>query len=214
MLLHYDGIINTRNGSNKSAEINTWEDLSGNRNDGDIKSEYIWNEKGMNLSNATSGIIGNYLNAFKITDFTIEIMLESYTTNSNGALLYDFHTSGANGYFAKIYNNSLMLAFGNTRYNYEYNFLESKYPILITIECSKKNKEFKIYINGENVYTYAGDIDISTSTSDLFGILNNDACNEGVYLDKVNNFRIYNRTLTDEEVKRNYEIDKTRFNIQ
>ena len=211
LILHYDAINNT--GSGHSSTTTTWNDLSGNNNDGTIV-DGAWNENSIKLSNNNSGIIGNYSDSLKLTDFTIEIMLLSYTESSNGGLLYDFHTGGESGYFSKIYNNSLLLAFGNTRYNYSYDFINSDYPIKITITCEKSNDNTSISINGINSDNHTGNVNIEKAQTSTFGILNNDARNEGVYLGEMGNFKIYNRALTDAEVLQNYNVDKARFNIE
>ncbi len=213
LMLHYDGIINTRNGNNSKATV--WEDLSGNNNDGTIKNGCTWNEKSINLSSNESGIIGNYSEDLKLNNYTIEIILESYVENStNGAVLYDFYKEGNEGYFAKISDDSLLIAFGNTSYTYNYDFLNSEYPISIVVRCDKDNEKYDIYMNNEKIYNYTGNIDINQSTETSFGILNNDKCDEGAYLGKVNNIKIYNKVLTDSELQQNYEINKNRYNLK
>lgn len=212
LVLHYDGNTNTRKGNSLDTEI--WEDLSTNKNDAQIKNEHTWNEKSISLSNNESGITGKYGDNLKLTDFTLEIVLESYDSNSNGATLYDFYTSENAGYFAKIYDDSLVITFGNTVCTHKYNFKNSNYPLAITIRCNKTENNFKININNDMVYNYNGTIDMIQSTDSLFGILNNSEGNEQPYYGKLNNFKIYNRFLTNDEIQQNYEINKYRFNIQ
>ena len=212
LALHYDGEINTRRGNNLQTTI--WEDLSINNNDAQIKNEHTYNKKSINLNNSTSGITGNYGEKLRLTDFTLEIVLESYDLNSNGATLYDFYTGDNAGHVAKIYNDSLVITFGNTVCTHKYNFLNSNYPLAITIRCNKTENNFKININNDMVYNYNGTIDMIQSTDSLFGILNNSECNEQPYYGKLNNFKIYNRVLTNDEVQQNYQINKNRFNIQ
>lgn len=212
LVLHYDGASNTKRGNNLQTTI--WEDLSINNNDAQIKNEHSWNQKSINLTNSISGITGKYAENLKLTDFTIEFVLESYDSNSNGATLYDFYTGDNAGYSAKIYNDSLVITFGNTVCTHKYNFLNSNYPLPITIRCNKTENNLKININNDMVYNYNGTIDIIQSTDSLFGILNNSEGNEQPYYGKLNNFKIYNRVLTNGEIQQNYEINKYRFNIQ
>ena len=87
-----------------------------------------------------------------------------------------------------------------------------------TGQLSKGNKDYiKINFNGEIVNsTYTGNSSFTQNLTAGCAVIGrgyqqdnrNETCNAAI-----KNIRIYNRDLTDEEIKINYEIDEYRFNI-
>ena len=205
--LYFDGEYNENYKHNEAAT--TWKDLSGNGNDGEYKSISI-NEKSANSINSDGGVVGNYSDNLKLTDMTIDYTVSGYT---NSAIIYDFHQGGKYGYFSKIINNKLYIAFGLYRYTYDLGLATVNFPIEITLVCNKTNNFIKIYVNGEEKYSDNKEIDIDISLESKFGLLNNDTRNEGAFKEKLNDFKIYNRCLSESEIKLNYDNNKLRYNI-
>ena len=205
--LYFDGEYNENYKHNEAAT--TWKDLSGNNNDGEYRNISI-NEKSANSISSDGGISRNYSNNLKLTDMTIDYTVSGYT---NSAIIYDFHQGGKYGYFSKIINNKLYIAFGLYRYTYDLDLSTVNFPIEITLVCNKTNNFIKIYVNGEEKYSNNKEIDIDISPESKFGLLNNDARNEGAFKEKLNDFKIYNRCLSESEIKLNYDNNKIRYNI-
>ena len=214
MLLHYDGIINTRNGSNKSAEINTWEDLSGNRNDGTLNG-CTWEENNLSFDG-----VDYWVSLDNIIDGNQNITIE-YVINQkrlkNWEYLWGIKAnyfgleSGASRYRNLYYNNTTNSEDAGVLYNVsvimgELNKIVANSIVLSAQKINAYNNSNKLITN-QNL-----DRTLYTDGS-VFGI-GSDGKGEYNTLMDCYTFRIYNRALTDEEVKRNYEIDKTRFNIQ
>lgn len=205
--LYFDGEFNENYKHNEAATM--WKDLSGNNNDGEYRNISI-NEKSANSISSDGGVIGNYSDNLKLTDMTIDYTVSGYT---NSAIIYDFHQGGKYGYFSKIINNKLYIAFGLYRYTYDLELSTVNFPIEITLVCNKTNNFIKIYVNGEEKYSNNKEIDIDISPESKFGLLNNDARNEGAFKEKLNDFKIYNRCLSESEIKLNYDNNKIRYNI-
>ena len=205
--LYFDGEYNENYKHNEAAT--TWKDLSGNNNDGEYRNISL-NEKSANSISSDGGVVGNYSNNLKLTDMTIDYTVSGYT---NSAIIYDFHQGGKYGYFSKIINNKLYIAFGLYRYTYDLDLSTVNFPIEITLVCNKTNNFIKIYVNGEEKYSNNKEIDIDISPESKFGLLNNDARNEGAFKEKLNDFKIYNRCLSESEIKLNYDNNKIRYNI-
>lgn len=214
MLLHYDGIINTRNGSNKSAEINTWEDLSGNRNDGTLNG-CTWEKNNLSFDG-----VDDWVSLDNIIDGNQNITIE-YVINQkrlkNWEYLWGIKAnyfgleSGASCYRNLYYNNTTNSEDAGVLYNVsvimgELNKIVANSIVLSAQKINAYNNSNKLITN-QNL-----DRTLYTDGS-VFGI-GSDGNGEYNTLMDCYAFRIYNRALTDEEVKINYEIDKTRFNIQ
>lgn len=87
----------------------------------------------------------------------------------------------------------------------------------ITITCS--NSDYEIYKNGSLVKSIniSGYNKISNlKCSDVLSsnaILGNTDGFLRAYKGKIYNFKIYNKVLTGEQIKQNYEVDKSRYNL-
>lgn len=206
LILHYDGINNTGNGHSDTAT--TWKDLSGNGKDGTLSG---FNDTG------ESGWQSSYLKFDGIDDVvykkmqvsgenqTIEITCQYYSGT------YILRSDA--GERTYIYNDTFTKGSPTPKYFYIKNL---KGGIgTRTLKYYKENN--KMY--GEAYYN-------SVETNEIKVEFENG--NNGTYiavgsfyfnpnqLSKIDTYsvRVYNRALTNAEVQHNYEIDKTRFNIE
>jgi len=233
LILYYDGINNTKKGHD--ANTTTWEDLSGNNNDGTLynfknNSESGWTNNGI-VCNGEDNYIKtkdvNFENNYSITvDLTFEENKYVKRSGSNHVILmgildnddiawkrFTMHTWENENNEEKILDGRMFIG-GNFYDGKEKNRFS---PGEMKGYKTKEGKRDNI------IYTYDG----STMNAQLY--INSILIAEKQYIAKpykiqyfktgtgnyktYNTIRIYNRALNEEEIKANYKIDKERFNI-
>ena len=202
LVLQVDGIKNTRNGHSINTAV--WEDLSGNGNDYNLNNVEILNKSIKFLGNSNSyGVLNTSLAQIfgeNVNDVrTIELVVKPYTTS--GVILSGGRTSQkAFGFF-----NAYLIPTISIRNTF-----------LIENALSKSNYSI-IYNNNVNVKQNT--VDIEGTKNDQWDITENISYigkrgnGNTSYSGEVMAIRIYNRALTEEEIKHNYEIDKLRFGL-
>ena len=210
LIAHYDAINNTGNGH--STTTTTWKDLSGNGNDATL----------LNFNNTSSSGWGSDRLIFDGTDdyvrlnniftgldgFTIEYVFNQKIDKSFqyicGTLNNRFGVEAAAACRCRLY-------FSNPQSNFI--SFHNMQPSLNKIEKNSwvyDGQSLKGFLNSS--------LKDSASYTDLvypgsyFGI---GADGNGMYPTKMDCYsvRVYNRALTDEEIKHNYLIDKSRFGL-
>lgn len=222
MLAYYDGENNTGNGHSDTTIV--WKDLSGNGNDGllsNINNDETsgWKEKEL-LLDGDDDEVSMPVEIAEGTSMTIEVVFTEHNFE-NYAILRGVgkndETLGWHGFLAhtwydenNIYDGSLYIGGGkDTSVIYRFNSAELDYKTTIdktdslvyTFDYSTKNAQ--VYVNGEKLAekTYQTNPDSIVQ----FEINNSQKSYHRVSM--------YNRVLTEEEIKTNYEIDKFRFGI-
>lgn len=231
LILRYDGIQNTRNGSNPDATI--WEDLSGNNNDAILGKDNSFDRNSCVFKeSAQSGLsIDNPLRKQKPIDgFTIECLVKSNTTETStneSFALYDWlwemrSTASTNKYWIqniRSYTGNYTIQgidrTGNEWFRYAG---ENKDTQMYESQIVISNNETKFFENGELVETQASSQEIIQGIIDDNAKLDIGCANAwnktSLKLDgNVYAFRVYNEALTDKEVKGNYKLDRIRFDI-
>ena len=212
LIVHYDGINNTGNGHNNTANI--WKDLSKNGNDGKLynftySTDSEWKENCLSFNGTDNSVL--LKNVLKNSEeMTIEFVYTSKIAKS-WQYYWGIHAnrfgleSGSTDYRSIYYSGN-----GGSQY-IKINGLEEKIGKKVnnTIVFDKSN--INAYKNSINVGTYNKKYDYYTQ-GEYFGVGTD---GEKGYPTKMDcySFRIYNRALTEEEVKYNYDIDKERFNL-
>lgn len=211
-ILHYDGIVNTRKGHNLETTI--WEDLSGNNNDADLY-DCIINENNLEFNGSSSygklptNALGNYGAS------TIEIVMEP--TIDEAVVLTDNSNISNRGIG---YNTNSLFTWIGLGSDVSQYFLSSK-----TV-----NEEKHIYtvlydgVDYNNTIAYQDNIKLSKSSNNdgysnnsaypIIGKREYSAGGEWNFKGKIYSVQIYNKKLSEEEIKINYEINKDRFNIK
>ena len=217
LILHYDAINNT--GAGHSNNTTTWKDLSGNGNDGTLLG-----------FDSTSGWTNNYLKFDGVDDYVLStnnlglsgdtaLTMCAVAAWDGDSWLSDWPSymgitsaSSYAGLSMTMNGGQPALDFWNYRYRAD-NALSVKqiYQICLVKETGSINTTSKIYVNGQEV---AGTGNSTSSPS----IVNSQAvvgrldstrwANARIY-----NIKYYNRALTDEEILKNHEIDKQRYQI-
>lgn len=212
LVLHYDAINNTGNGH--SDNVTVWKDLSGNENNGllinfDNTEVNSWKSNYLSFDGKNNYVLLN--NILKdASNFTIEYIMTQKRYYSweyfFGIKSAQFGIEASENFDRRFYCSSnsgkyitLTPIMGNLNE-----------PVHNTIVYS--NKIIGAYKNGEllvNEKLVDADIDVQGNN---FAI---GADSDGRYKSEVDyyTFRVYNRALTEDEIKQNYNIDKIRFGI-
>lgn len=228
LVAQYDGINNVGHDAAHSNSATTWVDLTGNGNDGTVNAAVAWSAKGW--SNATGSIqpvtVGSGLAAaiaaagkftaqmtFAPSDYNASVTaLLGQNPNSKNQFNIERNKDGYIGFYAgdpvwKRKSSSLRLT-GN-----------SWAPITLIVAGGVAQYSFNVY-NGMNPNSLARNtVNVTDSTKVLSFAQNcssviggytgsDDLAFRGTY----NAFRLYNRELTEDEIKLNAAVDAVRFN--
>lgn len=239
LLVHYDAIRNTNNGHDYLTT--TWEDISGNKNNATLKnftSVDTWYNNSLNFSGKNYNSTNSEHVDFNLNDSSDEFTITLYTKQSklaeNDYASRLFHSQKKDlssmfrvypKYNSGVYTIYLEFAIKENE-EYVATFIQAypdNYAIKndevynLTITCS--NSDYEIYKNGSLVKSIniSGYNEISNlKCSDVLSskiILGNAENLLRAYKGEIYNFKIYNKVLTDEQIKQNYEVDKLRYNL-
>lgn len=210
LILYYDAINNTGNGH--SSTTTTWKDLSGNGND-------------LTLSNfdntETSGWSENAINFDGIDDFgtittlaqtlqgDVTISTRIYSQNANNYKgIYGNHQGtsyGVSGILAQYQDGLMRIGYNSNIVDLNYETVTNK-ELTLTVQMGTSIGT-KVYINGNLVGEKHTDSDAAQPATD-FWIGRSYNTTDRYFLGKMNNFLIYNRLLSDSEIKQNYGADE------
>ena len=215
LILHYDAINNT--GAGHSNNTTTWKDLSGNGNDCqlsnfDVTTSSGWSKSALNFDGVDD--FGTVTNLQETLTGPVTISVRFYTENSNNYRgLYGNH-GGTYGNVVGIvaqYENDQM------HFGYNTNILmldadkTTNQLITLTIQMDASIGT-KVYIN-ETLVGQVKNEETAIIPLEPFWIGKSFDAADRYFAGQMNNFKIYNRILTEAEIKQNYEIDKERYNF-
>ncbi len=235
LILLYDGINNTGNGH--STTTRTWKDLTGNGNDGQIsEASFSYSGNGWKNGKGFTFVDALTFNSTWILQKTTFSNIENFTVQVKGTfnknLTTDFATDvftriiSTNGDYIENYEkvNGVDLTFsrnidhiesscsnGNAENVYYTSVTKSDntIPSSINIVWDKSSKELRYYVDNEKPIitkiTKFNDVALTKIGLDF----NRWVGRSGVYI--YNSVKVYNRALTESEIKQNYLIDKARF---
>ena len=200
LVLHVDGMQNTKKGHSINTAV--WEDLSGNGNDLTLE----------NISWTGDSVVFNESLAYTdntVENITVEIVVKE-DTSKNGPIYIGWF--GNNRHMMAYYDNNCIQLSNNVKFyqltnNYTRNSISAIYK-------STTDVIDKCYINSkQGVITSSNDSWAQTAPHYIqIGKYGN--TNNWRFAGEICAIRIYNRALTEEEIKHNYEIDKERFNLE
>ena len=213
LILHLDGLDNTKSGHNNST--NVWEDLSGNNNNGTIKGA-SWLNDGLYFDGVDDYVPIAELN---YPEFTVEatFKVSKLVGNSDEPKVICNHEEG--GFDIAINDDCIS---SNLYINGAYRLIKynrkittnQKYNVTMTTNGS----ESKLYVNGvlvSNVSVENGAIKHPSNNTVVMLGTNPSGSLPGSNLYFFNgaiySVRMYNRVLTEQEVKNNHEVDRLRF---
>lgn len=226
LIAYYDGINNT--GDRHSNTTNIWKDLSGNNRNGmlygfDLQSQTVdkgWQDKSLKFN-------GGYVELpiqDQYDDMVVEIVANKLSSNKN----YIFCFSGSIDDTQRVFSSYIPYEDENIYFDTSYedtNVQETKFETLSLPYIFKNDKIYnftfyksnldgqKIYINSinekfnNNLRRKVGKVNYATIGKVP---INNE---DNSFLANIYSIRIYNRALTEDEIKVNYQIDKLRYGI-
>lgn len=213
LILHYDAINNTGNGHDNSTTI--WKDLSGNGNDLKLSNfgnneKSGWSDYAINFDGVddfgTISTISQYLQG----DVTISTRIYSKAAN-NYRGIYGNHVGtnyGVSGILAQYQENLMRIGYNGNIVDIPYDYVTNK-EITLTVQMGT-NIGTKVYINGKLVGEIKTDSNpIQPETEFWIGKSYNSA--ERYFLGTMNNFLIYNRLLTENEINEIYKANELNY---
>ncbi len=217
LILHLDGINNTGSGHSNTSTI--WKDLSGNNNNGTVTGA-TWGNTGLSFDGIDDWVPIKELN---YNQFTLEAVFEP-----KDVLNYEYQyiicnlEVGGYGIALNTGNKNLFGISYNTNI-VDYELLLSQNDINLnvknTLTYTNDGKEHKLYLNGNLINSKVDENRVLGFPNDntIMALGTNPSGSTNVGLESFNgtiySARMYNRVLTEQEVKNNYEIDKSRFGM-
>ena len=200
LILHYDGINNTGNGH--STTTTTWKDLSGNGNDG-VVTNGTWQTNSLKFSssNQQNGVKTNKNFPINFSNQTFSIAFE-FSSLSGVEPLFGARTTTSDGFMLFNYSNDISLDTkgSSTRVSIG-NKLQANTKYNMTFVFSGTN--VKVYRSGVLDRT----VSITNANLTSFPLTIFTAGTRANALGNIYNVKVYNRSLTDQEVLQNYQAD-------
>ena len=228
LILRYDGIQNTRSGNNPNATV--WEDLSGNDNDVSLGLSNSFDNNSCVFTKSTnSGFsIANPLTT-QDNEFTIECLAKCNTTETSTSEIrnlfnwfWEMRSSmSGNNYIQCIrsYTGEYALSIYDGTNNIVKQISKIEPYTFYETQVSFSNNQIKVYVNGklENEATSSTAVRNIIDNNKYIDIGCAKTWDNTIQLRLDGNiyfFRVYNRALSDEEIRHNYELDVDRFKIE
>lgn len=214
LLIHLDGIKNTRTGHRTN--ITHWEDLSGNNNDGEV-IDGTWDSDSMIYNGTTTGIYySNTLkDLFNISN-TIEIRLIFNESNTRDVIIGNYNYLNNLNYEKSSSRNILdksriWLNGGQIDKDLDITY-RTGIALTVSFVYDKQNNELLEYIDGEFIDKVDGLPELKNLSDFAEVYIGRDSRTGDTVLNgKIYSVRIYQRLLSANEIRRNYETDKKRF---
>ncbi len=211
LIAMYDGKNNTGLGHDDTSKV--WVDLSGNGYDGTIIGDINWNDDSLSFNGTTNAVA---LTRMDLKDITMEIVLVDEGSTNNVTYVANYEKGGY-GLSRYSKNGLTMEAYINSKVSFIYSknaFVTNK---KYSLSGSYSGNKLKLYELGilQNQSDLSGSLGMpQNDTVMMIGANPGDKNPTEYYLKgKVYSVRIYNRALSDEEVKQNYTVDKVRFGL-
>lgn len=220
----YDGIYNTVSGHDKNATV--WQDLTGNNNNGTLKNINNTDDSGWTSNSLILDGIDDWVQMTQIPasedGITVEIVAKvldvSEGSQENYICNYESGGIGITQNLGKIRESAYIEKY--VGFYYEKNIKISQIYSMST-GVDKKNETMYSSINNNKQISIFGGQYSEPQNNTVFVIGTNPNGNqsdlptgEKMPNIEVYSIRIYNRSLTADEISKNYEEDKRRFQIE
>jgi hypothetical protein len=215
LILHCDAINNTENGH--SNNTTTWKDISGNSNDGvltnfNFTSTSGWTSKGLVFDGVDDGVyVGDKLiNLFK-TNNTIEMVIK-FDESGRDILVGNYNYVNTLNY-EKDWNDVVFITLNYPEYNgFSTDILSTGNIKSLSFAFDKTQNKIILKNNNALFYTFSSPLIGSYSYDWKSGWFGKDyRTGTTVLKGTIYSIRVYNRVLNDNEIEKNYEVDKARF---
>lgn len=210
LILHYDGYKKPISQDGQTI----WKDLTGNNADGIINGNIVWNKNSLTFDGSS------YIESVANSDEFLTVEIVSVWRNSFKGSLIANSKSGAYGFnlFKKTDNDlcgssdALCAQIGTMEASWNWEYVS----VNQTVEVDKIYRSYFI-VDGINITVGQNELknSVAVSTSS-YGIRESDSnmkIGNGIE-GEIYAVRIYNRVLAEEEINKNYQIDKIRFGIE
>ena len=208
----YDGRYNTSSGYSSTAQA--WADLSGNGNHGEIHGATWTEDNGLYFDGEDDFVNLGQVQTEELTNLTWEV---SFVSNrligeSDGRYGNIINNQETGGIAINIYNNIGADLWNGSSYTSVRKTLNAQVSQRYTASVTYDGKKIKLYVNGQivKITTLNGKISIPLNSVPI--ILGGNSAAEGqsvgdFFKGTIYGARIYDRTLTAEEIAHNYEVD-------
>ncbi len=209
LILDLDGTQNTRSG--RQSDTNIWEDLSGNYLDANLNNFNMTAESGWQKNSLSFDGIDDYGSInnnelLKMTNQTIEVLIKKKKAVNNDRSIFFVKWPG----YTMEFNPTNEITYGRANNEYLHAKTKTTFDKLYSIVGTHNNNTSTIFINGlaegEEIVT---PINFNDNNLTIGNHHNKYFLNGEIY-----QIRMYNRCLTEDERKINYEIDKERYKIE
>lgn len=214
LIYHLDGIQNRGSSKKHRNDAPTWVNLANEEQYCDIKGDPQWDDKGLTFS-GTSASEYVTLGEFNPGVITIECIIRICNDSTESTIISNFCNGGY-----KIWEYNKTIFFGAFLENNP-NFINvsterGQLGDLNFVSCTYDGFTFKIYINGELKSSYSFYQSPISKPSDntitiIGGIPKGQSSQSQPFNGEIHSVRMYNRALSEEEIKQNYEIDIQRY---
>ena len=207
LLVHYDGYHKPEN--------NVWNDLSGNGNNGTL---YNFSENEFNNNSISFDGVNDYvgIGEINIPYITYEILFANkYNNTTQKHLLSDAENGGC----ALLINSGKKIGAScyledGYKNIYGFDLVDNE---LHTATLTYDGSYLELHIDGKKVSSLKNNGGIGLPVNNTILAISGNPSGKNVNIQffsgKVYSVRIYNRALTDEEIKNNYNVDKYRFDV-
>lgn len=220
MRVQFDGILNTAYGISQNNDISIWQDLTGNGNDGNLKSFNMTNESGWNNKNGLvfDGIddIVIFPGNINADEYTMEFFLafdkqKSYATprlNAEGTAYPAY-------YLRKMPDGKWHVGlFGHGCPQYDSDVYIEEDNSLVQLDMVYKDKIVEFYKDGVLVNTFYGrsaaGLDDAVSIPEA-SLGNRSADNTRTTTGTYYSYILYNKALEKQDIDKNLELNRKRF---
>ena len=215
LVLYYD----MKGMSNNSQYKDILKDLSGNNSDAILKNFNYTNESGYSDKGLKFDGVDDYISSLgsinrKSKDITIEICLDDIDKSTNWQYLVSLKDENNNFISILIHYSKIDVNISNSiDGKHVYYGLDDDTKHITVVLPSKENSNTSVYTNGKETF---GSTDRESIASTI-SVMNNELVFNS-YQRKTNktamkSLKIYDRTLTEEEIQHNYKIEKERWGL-
>ena len=220
----YDGIYNTVSGHDKNATV--WQDLTGNNNNGTLKNINNTDDSGWTSNSLILDVIDDWVQMTQIPasedGITVEIVAKvldvSEGSQENYICNYESGGIGITQNLGKIRESAYIEKYVGF---YDEKNIKISQIYSMSTGVDKKNETMYSSINNNKQISIFGGQYSEPQNNTVFVIGTNPNGNqsdlptgEKMPNIEVYSIRIYNRSLTADEISKNYEEDKRRFQIE
>ncbi len=193
--------------------INTWFDLSGNGNHVRLVNGATLNKGQLifNGDNQYADILSATNFNMSGKDFSIEVWLSILNFSANERPILQYNLLPNDGFYGlTTFGNKLRFSLKNTYIEYTYDRLTSGATSQIVAQFSTTNNVMELFVNGERVAQQTSVTEEIVDLTDNMYILGYGGCLNFMRA-ALSVVRIYNRTLTQGEIKNNFRSKRSRF---